>query len=86
MLTTQQLSNVLQTTQQVVLDTSLELRNRNHDLEQALSNLVVSIETMITDSDGQWPKKDDGCIHCTSGVFNIAICPFHKALKVLGRL
>jgi hypothetical protein len=86
MLTTQQLSNVLETTQRTVLETTVELRTRNHELEKALTNLVALVDQTRIDSDGRWPERGDSCIKCTAGVFNEGLCPVHAAKKLLGLL
>jgi hypothetical protein len=89
MLTTRQLSNVLDTTAQVVLETELGLRKRIHELEVVLNRMVLAHENTMSESDGQWPQPDTGCIECTVGTvpdkYNTGPCAYHSAKRLLGQ-
>lgn len=52
-----------------------------------IKRLVREIEDIVSDTDGQWPSPDGGCIECTNGVvpndLNTGLCPYHAALEYL---
>lgn len=63
---------------------------RIEELETGLNRLITLVENIQTDTEGQWPSADAGCVVCTHGTtpdrFNTGLCALHNAKKLLGQL
>ena len=76
-----------------VEDVSKAIDRRDKRIQElliALNRLVLMVENTISESDGQWPQADSGCIDCTTGTVpnnrNTGPCAFHSAKRLLGQL
>ena len=62
--------------------------DRIHELESALNRMVLAHENLSSNTDGQYPEFDSGCIECTQGAtpdrYNTGLCAYHNAKKLLG--
>lgn len=59
-------------------------------LQTTLNRLILMVENTLSDSEGEWPEADMGCIDCTAGTVpanrNTGPCAFHAAKRLLGQL
>jgi hypothetical protein len=58
------------------------------DLREALDRMVTAHDALSSNTEGQYPPLDSGCIECTVGTvpdrLNTGLCAYHNAKKVLG--
>jgi len=63
---------------------------RIHALEDALKAMLKAHDITLSESDGRFPLKDDGCVDCTRGTvpdhLNTGPCAYHSAKRLLGML
>lgn len=62
---------------------------RVQELESCLNRMVHNYENTLSDSEGQYPHSDTGCIDCTAGTvpdrLNTGRCAYHHAKTLLGQ-
>lgn len=65
-------------------------RSRIEALEIALNRMVAAHENLSSNTEGQYPPLDAGCLECTAGTvpdrLNTGLCAYHAAKKLLGQL
>jgi hypothetical protein len=56
-------------------------------LAEALRAMVNAHDTLVSDTEGHYPRPDTGCIDCTLGTvpdrFNTGLCAYHRARAAL---
>lgn len=64
-----------------------DLLRNGASLEAALRRMVKAHQETSTDSEGEWPQADSGCIDCTVGTvpnhLNTGRCAYHAAKELL---